>query len=143
MSCRAWSGATSATGAAFAAAERSRSCRRCQQPDVSVAATALARGLKANLLRKWITMASSRRYSGRSADAVLLPVRTEPSAVPVPQPADGYVGVAAWPAARGPAPQLNADFACPRGRRRRVHDRDRHEPVCGGQGRRNRHLHQC
>lgn len=65
--------------------------RRCQQPGVSVAATALAHGLNANLLRKWITMASGRRPSGRSTDAVLLPVRTEPSAVPAP--ADGYVEI--------------------------------------------------
>lgn len=67
--------------------------RRCQQPGVSVAATALAHGLNANLLRKWITMASGRRSAGRSTDAVLLPVRTEPSTVPAPQPADGYVEI--------------------------------------------------
>jgi transposase-like protein len=67
--------------------------RRCQQPGVSVAATALAHGLNANLLRKWITMESGRRASGRSTDAVLLPVRTEPNAVPAPLPADGYVEI--------------------------------------------------
>jgi transposase-like protein len=67
--------------------------RRCQQPGVSVAATALAHGLNANLLRKWITMASGRRASGRGNDAVLLPVRTEPSSVPTPLPADGYVEI--------------------------------------------------
>jgi len=67
--------------------------RRCQQPGVSVAATALAHGLNANLLRKWITMASGRRSSGRSTDAVLLPVRTEPAAVPAPVAADGYVEI--------------------------------------------------
>ena len=67
--------------------------RRCQQPGVSVAATALAHGLNANLLRKWITMASGRRSSGRSTDAVLLAVRTEPSAVSAPLPPDGYVEI--------------------------------------------------
>ena len=67
--------------------------RRCQQPGVSVAATALAHGLNANLLRKWITMSSSRGAAGRSADAVLLPVRTEPAAVAAPLPADGYVEI--------------------------------------------------
>jgi transposase-like protein len=66
--------------------------RRCQQPGVSVAATALAHGLNANLLRKWITMASGRRASGRSTDAVLLPVRTEPD-VGAPLPTDGYVEI--------------------------------------------------
>jgi transposase-like protein len=69
--------------------------RRCQQPGVSVAAMALAHGLNANLLRKWITMASGRRASRQSTDAVLLPVRTEPDAVavPAPRPADGYVEI--------------------------------------------------
>jgi transposase-like protein len=67
--------------------------RRCQQPGVSVAAMALGHGLNANLLRKWITMASGRRSSERSTDAVLLPVRTEPAAVPAPLPADGYVEI--------------------------------------------------
>ena len=67
--------------------------RRCQQPGVSVAALALAHGVNANLLRKWITVASGRRASGRGTDAVLLPVRTEPSAVPTPLPADGYVEI--------------------------------------------------
>ena len=67
--------------------------RRCRQPGVSVAATALAHGLNANLLRKWITMASGRRASGRGTDAVLLPVRTEPAAVAAPVPTDGYVEI--------------------------------------------------
>ena len=67
--------------------------RRCQQPGVSVAATALAHGLNANLLRKWITMASGRRASGRRTDAVLLPVRTEPAAIAAPVPTDGYVEI--------------------------------------------------
>ena len=49
--------------------------RRCQQPGVSVAAMALAHGLNANLLRKWITM-SGRRRSGEVERAVpmMLPV---------------------------------------------------------------------
>ena len=67
--------------------------RRCQQPGVSVAATALAHGLNANLLRKWITMASGGRASGRGPDAVLLPVRTESDVVGVPVPTDGYVEI--------------------------------------------------
>jgi transposase-like protein len=67
--------------------------RRCEQPGVSVAATALAHGLNANLLRKWITMASGRRTSRRGTDAVLLPVRTEPAATAAPLPTDGYVEI--------------------------------------------------
>ena len=67
--------------------------RRCQQPGVSVAATALAHGLNANLLRKWITVASGRRASGRGTDAVLLPVRTEPDVVAAPVPTAGYVEI--------------------------------------------------
>jgi len=48
--------------------------RRCQQPGVSVAAMALAHGLNANLLRKWITM-SGRRRSGEDERApMMLPV---------------------------------------------------------------------
>jgi hypothetical protein len=60
---------------------------------VSVAATALAHGLNANLLRKWITVASGRRDSVRGTDAVLLPVRTEPAAIAAPVPTDGYVEI--------------------------------------------------
>jgi transposase-like protein len=70
--------------------------RRCQQPGVSVAALALAHGLNANLLRKWITMAAGRRGSPQSAAAVLLPVQTErPASIAVPAsvPADGYVEI--------------------------------------------------
>ena len=51
--------------------------RRCQQPGVSVAAMALAHGLNANLLRKWITVASTRRVSGASVAPSLLPVTTQ------------------------------------------------------------------
>ncbi len=52
--------------------------RRCQQPGVSVAALALAHGLNANLLRKWITVSGPRR-SGEGALAVptMLPVTVQ------------------------------------------------------------------
>ena len=52
--------------------------RRCQQPGVSVAAMALAHGLNANLLRKWITM-SGRLRSGEGERALptMLPVTTQ------------------------------------------------------------------
>jgi transposase-like protein len=49
--------------------------RRCQQPGVSVAAMALAHGLNANLLRKWITMSGrGRRGEDERAVPMMLPV---------------------------------------------------------------------
>jgi len=66
--------------------------RRCQQPGVSVAAMALAHGLNANLLRKWITVASTRLGSVASVAPILLPVTTtEPTAAP--PPSDGHLEV--------------------------------------------------
>ena len=66
--------------------------KRCEQPGVSVAAMALAHGLNANLLRKWITVASTRRVSGASVAPILLPVTTtEPTAAP--PPSDGHLEV--------------------------------------------------
>lgn len=67
--------------------------RRCREPGVSVAALALAHGLNANLLRKWITVAASRGGSGRGTEAVLLPVLTETSAVTAPLPTDEWVEI--------------------------------------------------
>lgn len=49
--------------------------RRCQQPGVSVAAMALAHGLNANLLRKWITMSGRCcGVEGERAVPLMLPV---------------------------------------------------------------------
>jgi transposase-like protein len=60
--------------------------RRCLQPGVSLAATALAHGLNANLLRKWVV-----KQTGRSRSAArvprLLAVTALPSAVPEALPA--------------------------------------------------------
>ena len=65
--------------------------RRCQQPGVSVAALALAHGLNANLLRKWITVASTPRGAGGSVAPILLPVTTH---MPAPaSPSDGHLEV--------------------------------------------------
>jgi transposase len=66
--------------------------RRCQQPGVSVAAMALAHGLNANLLRKWITVAAARRGSGASVAPVLLPVTTRAPAAASPS-SDGQLEV--------------------------------------------------
>ena len=65
--------------------------RRCQQPGVSVAGMALAHGLNANLLRKWITVASTRRGSVASVAPILLPV-TAQSPAPA-SPSDGQLEV--------------------------------------------------
>jgi transposase-like protein len=65
--------------------------RRCREPGVSVAAMALAHGLNANLLRKWMTDAS-RRAAPRPDSARLLPVtapRVEPSAPAAATPEGG------------------------------------------------------
>lgn len=65
--------------------------RRCLEPGVSVAALALAHGVNANLLRKWITLALRKRSS--SERPVLLPVTTQPIAAPTrsSSPSDGAI----------------------------------------------------
>jgi transposase len=67
--------------------------RRCQQPGVSVAAMALAHGLNANLLRKWITMATSHVGSRGRAAPVLLPVTTITEPTTAPPSSDGHLEV--------------------------------------------------
>jgi len=58
--------------------------RRCLQPGVSVAAVALAHGVNANLLRKWID-----KHAGEvrvEATPVLLPVTIDTTAAPAQTP---------------------------------------------------------
>ena len=59
--------------------------RRCRQPGVSVAGLALAHGINANLLRKWIHRAEREGDESGSAGAAWVPVRLaqpqRPSAV--------------------------------------------------------------
>lgn len=65
--------------------------RRCLQPGVSVAAMALAHGVNANLLRKWMLLAERR---GPRRSALLLPVHAQPELAPAPTPvvaSDGHV----------------------------------------------------
>lgn len=73
--------------------------RRCLEPGVSLAALALAHGLNANLLRKWVDVLGGRVRARRSrllsgAQAALLPVKVD---VPVPGdnalPMNGYVEI--------------------------------------------------
>lgn len=53
----------------------------CLRPGVSVAGTALAHGINANLLRRWMTRYASgaRRSNEGSAGVALLPVNTAPT----------------------------------------------------------------
>ena len=67
--------------------------RRCLQPGVSVAGLALAHGINANLLRKWIVMAGGGRIAEPDSAAVLLPVRTShPAPIEHKAPA-GYLEI--------------------------------------------------
>ena len=75
--------------------------RRCLQPGVSLAATALAHGVNANLLRKWVaTQSDSARTraaarSLASAGTVLLPVRIAEQGAHEPHapPTKGYIEI--------------------------------------------------
>jgi transposase-like protein len=66
--------------------------RRSLEPGVSVAGLALAHGINANLLRKWITLAERRRGSDEDGAPRLLPVRTRPESAPRPS-SDGHIEV--------------------------------------------------
>ena len=63
---------------------RAEAVRACQQPGVSVAAIALARGLNANLLRRWVLRAER--------GTLLVPSRSMPPRAPV-EDAGGFVPV--------------------------------------------------
>jgi len=67
--------------------------RRCQQPGVLVARMALAHGLNANLLRKWITTATRRGASSSKTAPALLPVTTVAESVSAVRTSDGYLEV--------------------------------------------------
>jgi transposase len=72
--------------------------RRCLEPGVSLAATALAHGLNANLLRKWVDVLGGRVRTVQRARALaapqspLLPVKIAARA-PASGPAEGYVEI--------------------------------------------------
>ncbi len=55
----------------------------CLEPGVSTAAVALANGLNANLLRRWVVEASQRSNSRRSKTTALAPVHNHPTFIPV------------------------------------------------------------
>jgi transposase len=58
----------------------------CQQPGVSVAAVALARGINANLLRRWVK-AAERRNAPIAIRPTLATLETAESFVPIAVPA--------------------------------------------------------
>jgi transposase-like protein len=68
----------------YHAAAKRELVRRCLEPGVSVAGIALAHGINANLLRKWITLTERRHGSAESGAPMLLPVRTRPESVSAP-----------------------------------------------------------
>jgi transposase len=65
--------------------------RRSLQPGVSVAGLALAHGINANLLRKWITVATGRQVIEEEQAPILLPVTTTHAEPVVSRPADGHL----------------------------------------------------
>ena len=73
--------------------------RRCLEPGVSLAGLALAHGLNANLLRKWVDVLGGRMRPRRAKAlngpvAALLPVKVaEPEPGSSVVPADGYVEI--------------------------------------------------
>jgi len=65
--------------------------RRSLQPGVSVAGLALAHGINANLLRKWITVATGRQVIEEDQTPILLPVAMTTAEPVVSKPADGHL----------------------------------------------------
>ena len=55
----------------------------CLEPGVSTAAVALANGLNANLLRRWVVEATQRSGALRSKATTLSPVHNHPTFIPV------------------------------------------------------------
>jgi transposase len=66
------------------AAFRAESVEACRQPGVSIAAVALARGLNANLLRRWVVEAESDATLAVAAAPAAPSVRVENGAAFVP-----------------------------------------------------------
>jgi transposase len=68
--------------------------RRCQQPGVSLARTAMLHGVNANLLRKWVSQANGARPSPRKRLASPAPTLLAVKTVELSAPAEasrGYV----------------------------------------------------
>jgi transposase len=73
----------------YTAAFKAWIVEQCLQPGVSLAGIALANGLNANLVRKWV----GNRAGAAAAPAQLLPVRIEPNLAAVPQREGGLIEV--------------------------------------------------
>jgi len=79
----------------YAEAAKQELVRRCQQPGVSLARTAMLHGVNANLLRKWVSQADNPRPSRRkrlaaSPAPTLLAVKTVELSAPA-EASRGYV----------------------------------------------------
>ena len=71
----------------YTAAFKAWIVEQCLRPGVSLAGIALANGLNANLVRKWV----GNRAGVPAAPAQLLPVRIEPNLATVPQREGGLI----------------------------------------------------
>lgn len=78
--------------------------RQCLVPGTSVAATGLAHGINANLLRRWIALHSA--YAPSSSPPALLPVTVHKSAV--------ACSAASSPAVPGAPQAIEIEFHCAR-----------------------------
>lgn len=73
----------------YTAAFKAWIVEQCLQPGVSLAGIALANGLNANLVRKWV----GKRAGAAAVPAQLLPVRVEPNLPAAPQREGGLIEV--------------------------------------------------
>jgi len=80
----------------------------CQQPGVSIAAVALANGLNANMVRKWVIDAEARPCQSPTPD----PAVPAPAAVkPAPSPPPSFLQLALpAPAAAAPADEIRIEL---------------------------------
>ena len=73
----------------YTAAFKAWIVEQCLRPGVSLAGIALANGLNANLVRKWV----GKRAGAAAVPAQLLPVRIEPNLSAAPQREGGLIEV--------------------------------------------------
>jgi len=67
--------------------------QRVLQPGVSLAGTALAHGINANLLRRWVVLQTGKASRAARREASLLPVAVAEEPKPVSITGDGFIEV--------------------------------------------------
>lgn len=67
--------------------------QRVLQPGVSLAGTALAHGINANLLRRWVVLQTGKASRAARREASLLPVAVAEEPKPMTIAAEGYIEV--------------------------------------------------